>query len=95
MAMTDEADLAVLDGMTRPQRLMLKRAYASSTARPLMIEGPNMQKVADQMHQLEYLTPVRSGFILSKTGWRLALLLRVAGWPNCEKPRAKKSKGNT
>ena len=90
--MTNKTDIAVLDGMTRPQRLMLKRAYASSTARPLMIEGPNMQKVADQMHRLDYLTPVRSGFILSKTGWRLAALLRVAGWPNCEKTRPSKNK---
>jgi len=77
----------MLDAMRRPQRLMLKRAYAKTQRHPLMMDGPNMARVAQEMVRLGYLKQCRAGYVLTGAGFKLAFALRVDGWPNCEKGR--------
>jgi len=85
--MTSDERREIVGGLHRTQRLILKRAYAKSKQRPLMVEGPNMAKVAGSMVALGYLEPCRAGVVLTAAGFRLAAIMRVDGWPNCEKVR--------
>ena len=90
--MTARADIQ-LESLTRPQRLMLKKAYAATTNRPLqIINGPQamMQRVAEKMIDMGLLRLVQSQFfavVLTEEGFALALQLRQQGWPNTEKAR--------
>lgn len=89
-ALSGEEREEILDGLTRPQRLLLKRAYAKTMAKPLVINGQNMMSVSVSMvgrHFAEWVTVRPPRLVLSKKGFEVASLLRVQGWPNTEKPR--------
>ena len=80
-----------LEDLSRAQRLMLKKAYATTTNRPLqIINGPKarMQKVAEEMIDMRLLRLVPTQFfavILTEEGFALAVQLMQQGWPNTEK----------
>ena len=86
-----ENEMTPVDPMTlsRPQRLMLKRAWASSLGRPLQVMGPGMQRVAKEMIDLELIEtvpPHEFAVLLTRRGFHAAGILQKAGWPYCEKP---------
>lgn len=82
-----------LDDLTRPERLMLKRAYAATDSRPLHVRnGPKaaMQKVVERMIAKGLCRLAREQFfavVLTPQGFDLAVELARQGWPNTEKPK--------
>lgn len=86
-------ELAALDLMPRPVRLMIKCAWGKSMQRPLWIEGKNMLKAMRAAELLGLVTVVRSyglsgAVVLTPLGFRLGQHLQRLGWPNCEKRSA-------
>jgi len=80
-------ELEALDLMSRPVRLILKRAWGKTVQRPLWLDGPNMRKAAVSAELLTLIERVRPDAVaLTPLGFRLALHLRRSGWPNCERP---------
>lgn len=85
-----------LDQLTRPERLMLKRAYSASERRPLHVQnGPKaaMQAVAERMIDKGLCRLVSTQYfamVLTEAGFALAVELSRQGWPNTEKPRTAK-----
>ncbi len=81
---------AALDDLTRPQRLMLKKAYAKTVQRPLhIVNGPKalMQRCAEKMIDMGLLRLVPEQYfavILTPDGFALAQQLQRQGWPNTE-----------
>jgi len=82
-----------LDDLSRPERLMLKRAYAATDSRPLHVRnGPQaaMQRVAEKMIDKGLCRLAREQFfavVLTARGFELAVELARQGWPNTEKPK--------
>jgi hypothetical protein len=80
----------IVNGLSRSQRLLLKRAFAKTRNKPLRMQGPNMQVVAAGMAELGYAEWVSVSppeLVLTKKGFQLANYLSVKGWPNCERKR--------
>ncbi len=80
-----------LDDLTRPERLMLRKAYAATERRPLHVRnGPKaaMQIVAERMIDKGLCRLVPTQFfalVLTPAGFALAVELQRQGWPNTEK----------
>lgn len=80
-----------LDDLTRPQRLMLKKAYAATERRPLqIINGPKalMQRCAEKMIDMGLCRLVREQYfavVLTPDGFALAVELARQGWPDTER----------
>ena len=74
--------------LTRPQRLFLKRAWAATTRRPLLVVGPESRKVFQLMVDLGLARWLDGeAALLTAEGHDLACVLARQGWPRCEKPR--------
>ncbi|WP_299085128.1 hypothetical protein [uncultured Ruegeria sp.] len=86
---TDEECKARLAAMTRPQRLILKRAYSAYEARPLQMEGPHMARAGRECAEIGYCKWVEGrrgrGVVLTPQGHTLAVYLMVRDWPDCER----------
>lgn len=80
----------LLGGLTRPQRLFLKRAWAASERKPFFPVGSASARVMKTMCQKGYVRTVGYGAVLTPAGHKCAVRLSALGWPNCEKSKALK-----
>lgn len=83
-----DSDVLLLS-LTRPQRLFLKRAYASSERTPFFpptSTGAGYQVMA-RMIEKGFARSVGHGAVLTGAGHDCAALLSRLGWPDCEKPK--------
>lgn len=95
----DSRPKITLEDLSRPERLMLKRAFAKTENRPLhVINGPKarMQIVAERMIDKGLCKLVETQFfavVLTQDGLALAVELSRQGWPNTEKPTGLQAEG--